>query len=66
MNEEEMRLVISKLRRDMPMNRAVLSLCDFAEKVLGSKPKMSELERRRKNAERVRRWRQKRRNPFDV
>jgi hypothetical protein len=51
----------------MPRNREVMELCDFAEKVLGSKPKMSDLERRARNAEKVRRWRQKKRqegNPF--
>jgi len=54
--EKEVEL-IAQLRRDMPRNGVVMSLCDFAEKCLGSKPKMSEVERRQKNAERVKRWR---------
>jgi hypothetical protein len=35
----------------------VIEVCEFAEKCLGSKPKMSELERRERNREYVRRHR---------
>lgn len=60
MDVTQVRLAIAQLRKDMPRNVAVLDLCDFAEKVLGSKPRMSELERRQKNVARVQAWRKRR------
>jgi hypothetical protein len=50
MDTETIRMAIARVRRGST-NRDVLDVCDFAEKCLGSKPKLSELERKEKERE---------------
>lgn len=69
--DEEARIMelVSRLRRDMPRNTSVSELCNFVEILLTDtvrvRTKLSANEKRKRNTERVRRWRASQKNPFE-
>ena len=69
--DEEARIMelVFRLRRDMPRNTSVSELCNFVEILLTDtvrvRTKLSANEKRKRNTERVRRWRVNQKNPFE-
>lgn len=64
---EEERAIVERVRRQSS-NKDILAVCEFVERLLGDPIRVSEAEKRRKNYERVKRWRAKQRaaaNPFE-
>jgi len=66
--DDELREIVTKVKRGTG-NKDILAICEFVELMLGNpqriKAKRDEVERRRLNTERVRRWRASQKNPFE-